>query len=625
VHPQRQSILDGATTTSSNNHTDFGLLADTLQRTFTIQNTGTAPLVIDSIRSSNPFFIIRNAPTSVAAGGTAIFRVTYNFGGTGVQTSTIRVFNNNCQNGEYDFIVRAEKDNPPALGNYPASSLSAGNTIIIMPDAAPVGASRITAFTTNGFPGTLSVDSITGALRVIAANQLGTYTITIRARRGLLSSTKTCVLTVTNTLCSSGSFAGTTSIPAGNTPRDVVTGDFNQDGIPDLAVANFNSSSVSIRLGDGLGGFTGTDSILVAPNPTALAVADFNGDGKQDLAISIFSTPARSVSIRYGNGLGEFSGNTEVTINAGFSVAVVAADFNQDGNMDFASANSSNIVGIFLGNGVGGFTNPTNVNVGANTELRSIALGDFNNDGFPDLVAGLYQTNVVRILLNDGLSGFTANAPVAVGLRPNAVIAADFNADGNIDIATANAQAFSVSVRLGDGLGGLSGTTEVTGLSVGAFDLGTGDFNGDGKLDIAVAINSNFNSVDVRFGNGAGQFTGQLSVPAGLRPYGIVIGDWNKDGRQDFAVSNETGRSLSIRMGDAGGDNIWLGLSTDWNDPANWSAGVGPGICTRAVINPGVPNMPVITDPNASCGSLRINPGATVTVAPGVNLRITSN
>ncbi|MFZ4057339.1 MAG: FG-GAP-like repeat-containing protein, partial [Ferruginibacter sp.] len=606
-----QNIVDGANTTSLNNHTDFGVLADTLQRTFTIQNTGTAPLVIDSIRSSNPFFLIRNAPTSAAAGASATFRVTYNFGGTGIQTSTIRVYNNNCDFAEYDFVVRAEKDNPPVLGNYPPATLSAGNTILIMPNAAPVGANRITAYTTNGFPGTLAVDSITGALRVVTANEIGTFVITIRAQRGQLFSTKTCTITVTNTLCSSGSFVGTTSISAGNAPRDVVAGDFNQDGIPDLAVANYSSSSVSIRLGDGLGGFTGTDSILVAPNPTALAVADFNGDGKQDLAISIFSTPARSVSIRFGNGLGGFSGNTEVTINAGFSSAVVAADFNQDGNMDFASANSSNIVSIHLGNGVGGFTNPTNINVGANTELRSIALADFNKDGFPDLVAGLYQTNAVRILLNDGLGGFTANAPVTVGLRPNAVIAADFNADGNIDIATANAQAFSVSIRLGDGLGGLSGTTEVTGLSAGVFDLGTGDFNGDGKLDIAVAINSNFNAVDVRFGNGAGQFSGQLSVPAGLRPYGIVIGDWNKDGRQDFATSNETGRSISIRMGDASGDNVWLGLSSDWNDPANWSSGVGPGICTRAVINPGVPNMPVITDPNASCGSLRVNPGAT--------------
>jgi len=619
-----QPIPDGATTASTNNHTDFGILSDTLQRTFTIQNTGTAPLVIDSIRSSNTFFFVRNAPTSVAAGGTATFQVTYNLGGSVVQTGTIRVLNNNCAIPEYDFLVQATKANPPVVGNYPSTTISAGNSIIVMPDAAPVGAKQITAFTTNGFPGTLAVDSITGALRVVTANEIGTFIITIRARNGLVFTTKTFTLTVTNTLCGSGTFTGATSIPVGSTPRDVVSGDFNNDGIPDLAVANYASSSVSVRLGNGLGGFTGTENLMVSSNPNAIAVADFNGDGKQDLAISIASSPPRRVSIRFGNGLGSFSGNTEVSIGAtGVSLAVVAADFNQDGNMDFASANSSNIVSVHFGNGLGGFASPVNINVGANTELRSVAVGDFNNDGFPDLVAGLYQTNSVRIILNNGLGGFTANAPVTVGLFPNAVIAADFNADGKIDIATANALASSISIRLGDGAGGLSGATEVTGLNAGVYDLAAGDFNGDGKLDIAVAINSNFNAVNVRFGDGTGQFAGQLSVPAGPRPYAIVIGDWNKDGRQDIATSNETGSGISIRMGEAGGDNIWLGNSSDWNDPSNWSAGVLPNICTKAVINPGTPNMPTLSGTQNTCGSLKLGNGATVNMAPGAKLDIT--
>src|SRR5205823_614511 len=57
-------------------------------------------------------------------------------------------------------------------------------------------------------------------------------------------------------------------------------------------------NTVSIRLGDGLGGFSGSTEINVGANPSSVAIGDFNGDGKQDLAVANYSS--HTVSIRLG-------------------------------------------------------------------------------------------------------------------------------------------------------------------------------------------------------------------------------------------------------------------------------------------------------------------------------------
>ena len=74
------------------------------------------------------------------------------------------------------------------------------------------------------------------------------------------------------------------------------------------------SNTVSIRLGDGLGGFSGSTDVSVGSSPSSVAIGDFNGDGKQDLAVANYSS--NTVSIRLGDGLGGFSGSTEVSVGS---------------------------------------------------------------------------------------------------------------------------------------------------------------------------------------------------------------------------------------------------------------------------------------------------------------------
>ncbi|HNG31486.1 MAG TPA: putative Ig domain-containing protein, partial [Blastocatellia bacterium] len=100
--------------------------------------------------------------------------------------------------------------------------------------------------------------------------------------------------------------------------------------------------------------------------------------------------------------------------------------------------------------------------------------------------------------------------------------------------------------RLGDGAGNFSGSTNV---SVGAFpqSVTVGDFNGDGKLDFATA-NQSDNTVSIRLGDGAGNFSGSTNVSVGSVPRSVAVGDFNGDGKLDFAAAGSSANAISIRL-----------------------------------------------------------------------------
>jgi hypothetical protein len=195
-----------------------------------------------------------------------------------------------------------------------------------------------------------------------------------------------------------GSFRPAVSSGAGLDPYAVAVGDFNGDGIPDLAVTNYYYlQGVSILLGNGDGTFVHASSINDAADGwhNAVAVGDFNGDGIPDLAVT--SIGSESVSVFLGNGDGTFQHAVSYGVDSyGRSVAV--ADFNGDGLPDLAVANSADAVSVLLGNGDGTFQPAVNYAVGTNP--MSVAVEDFNGDGFPDLAVANYASATVSVLLN---------------------------------------------------------------------------------------------------------------------------------------------------------------------------------------------------------------------------------
>ena len=347
--------------------------------------------------------------------------------------------------------------------------------------------------------------------------------------------------------------------PTGSGPVCVVAGDFNGDGIPDLAVANGTSTFayeylLTILLGNGDGTFTATvTSPRTGAYPSSIAVGDFNGDGIADLAVAdyIFDT----LTILLGNGEGTFTATTVSPATGGGPDSVAVGDFNGDGIPDLAVANDyDDTVTILLGNGDGTFT-ATAVSPATGNVPVSVAVGDFNGDGKADLAVANYKDDTVTILLGNGDGTFkaTAGSP-PTGSEPFSVAVGDFKGNGKADLAVANkndGNAGTVTILLGNGDGTFTATAVSPATGNGPESVAVGDFNGDGIPDLAVVNNNggNAGTLTILLGNGDGTFTpAALSPATGNGPDFVAVGDFNGGGISDLAVANYMDNTATVLL-----------------------------------------------------------------------------
>ncbi|WP_187143402.1 FG-GAP-like repeat-containing protein [Terriglobus albidus] len=382
-----------------------------------------------------------------------------------------------------------------------------------------------TTLSSSGSPGNYTLSStVTGQGRLAPGGTVSFVDVT--SNNGIVKALTLSPSQTNASFATSASAVGSTSL------YGLASGDFNGDGVTDLAVGNSYSKQLTILLGKGDGTFTATSQGLTTTSqPLASVAGDFNGDGKLDLAVACSN--ANALLFFLGNGDGTFQSSTALT-TGNSPVGLVAEDFNRDGKLDVAVANSySNTVNIFLGNGDVTFTNNQSPQTG--NSPRAIIAADFNKDGLIDLAVA-NSDSTLTILLGSGDGSFTAALSPSTGSYPVAIAASDLNGDGITDLAVANSSSSTATILLGNGDGTFTASVSVV-TSSNPGSIVAGDFNGDGKQDLVLASTYQ-NGVSLIPGKGDGTFGASVTTSSGTSPSFLLAGDYNGDGVPDIAALN---------------------------------------------------------------------------------------
>ena len=390
------------------------------------------------------------------------------------------------------------------------------------------------------------------------------YPITLSLLSGSLGSTG-----FTPSVGGGSSILPNAAFGVGTGPVAIVAADFRNTGLLDLAVVNEIDNTLTILLnqGSGTGNFVAASTLPIqlgparttAPTiPPAMTSAQLTSSGFHDLLITDPTT--NEVIVLLSNGDGTFTAATGSPISVGMEPsAIVTADFNADGNQDFAVTNfMDSTVSLFNGDGMGGFTQATTSPIALPTPSQNpvaMVLGDFNADGISDLAvltnnnAPAMPGNVVILLGGNNETFAPEGAATTVGNGPVALAAGDLNADGRTDLAIVNQTDGTLTVLLNNGDATFTAAVNSP-LATGAAPtaVAIADFDQNGTADIAVT-NEGASSVSVYLGLGLGIFSPQIELPAGTSPTAIIAGDLSGGTGLDVAITdNPSGTAGQVEV-----------------------------------------------------------------------------
>lgn len=350
-----------------------------------------------------------------------------------------------------------------------------------------------------------------------------------------------------------GSFAPAVNYQVRSAPNTLEFGDVNSDG--KLDIFSFRGSGSTILVGAGDGTFTREDVAL--RGNTSAVLADLNGDNKLD----VIAEGSRAYDFFAGNGDGTFEEVvTTSLVHPNDPEVLAVADFNLDGNLDFAATNrmtfTTEIVSIFLGNGDGTFADPDDKAIPFFTDFMTPA--DLNNDGAMDLVLsnGFGRDGRMVLMTNDGQGDFSV-VDIPTGGNPFSVAAGDLNGDGITDLVAPDRANNRVQIHLGVGAGFVAATRETNLGSINTYAAIAGaemaDLGGDGFADLVLAMALNPSKLHVLRGTGDGTFGALQEVTIGGRPTGMALADFNGDDVQDVFTFSQSSDNMTIAISDGNG------------------------------------------------------------------------
>jgi RHS repeat-associated protein len=386
-----------------------------------------------------------------------------------------------------------------------------------------------------------------------------------------------------------------TDAAVGMSTQSIVLNDFSEDGVVDVFIASQGNQIGSVN---GIGvveRWPYGELRLVPPqvvwrlydeagSPNRKSLADINADGRLDLVFTSLVTELPKTVVMLADDRGGFgepivSDSTFMRPADYSSPKWTTGDLNNDGHLDLIGVFMSDAygshpyVGVQSGDGQGHFSAPRELAQLNNPNTESLAVGDWNNDGFLDVVAANTQTTIgdplvptLSILLGSAEGNLSLSQDVTLlltgsaFLRPNHVAMEDVSGDGNVDIVVAGYAGFStnsIMIFLGKGDGQFLGTRNVpiaTNFNQGNYPqfLSLSDVNLDGRIDILTANRATENAVSIFMNLGNGDFADQRDVDVGGDAQSLFVADIDLDGLTDIVTGN-LDDSVSIALGAGGG------------------------------------------------------------------------
>ncbi|MCA9461259.1 MAG: VCBS repeat-containing protein [Nitrospira sp.] len=367
-------------------------------------------------------------------------------------------------------------------------------------------------------------------------------------------------------------YTPTPSNPVGRAPQAITSGDFNGDGLWDVATVNGTSDDVSVLLGNGNGTFRGAVSFGVGKIPLALVAEDMDRDGHLDLVLALSGSD--QVVVLKGEGTGLFHKLDARDAGKGTTFLAVQ-DLNGDGWSDVVAVNSGRFgyyppfnLSVLMNDGKGGLLAPISYDQTDRDGMfpTGVLVEDMTGDGKPDLTVTWSQPSwrspngLVSLLKNAGDGTFVLEKEFKPGFTLSSIQGADLNHDGLADLAVTSLYSDTIRILL-QREGGTF--TELDPIKVGFAPVGAifRDFDGDHELDLAV-VNRDSNSVSMFLGNGKGLFTSAGHFGVGATPSAVVVEDFDRDQFPDLAAASTNSDGVSVLL--SGGGAIPLpSVSTD--------------------------------------------------------------
>ncbi|MDE1154765.1 MAG: FG-GAP-like repeat-containing protein [Acidobacteriaceae bacterium] len=348
--------------------------------------------------------------------------------------------------------------------------------------------------------------------------------------------------------------------------RGLVVGDFNSDGVTDIASMGGDYKQVSLFFGNGKGQLAGAPVVTSNADPNGInwfveATGKYTTSGYSDGVFIHATTSDTEIVTGVNDGKGGFNFVTALSggIPSDFEyIQPVHADLNGDGKEDLVLTGTAGSVTVALSNGDGTFSSP--VSIGLPTQacpMYYAAAGDVNGDGNVDLIIP-YGGDIACNSAGNGASGYyvalgkgdgTFASPVftASGTELYSATLADINNDGKLDLVLddapfASGSGYNVAVALGNGDGTFAESTQVISNYL-VSNVAVGDINGDGKADLVLSSEEvqdndvSTGGILLLTGNGDGTFNSSSQIATGNFFFGLQLADMNNDGNQDIVAT----------------------------------------------------------------------------------------